>query len=224
MNNSHEQMITRQNAYSFLASLFLLEPKQENIVEVQEELNQFLSEQDQIEVFVTQPEEVDNLTQEFYDLFFVPSSGAYVPPFESTLKNYRSKEKKPYGRLFSKDAVHVQSCYETVGFIPWKMKIFEPLRNVKFPDHIGYELAFMAVLCANEWASREDEEKALQWKNLQHQFLSEHLSKWIDNFAQAMENNAQGFYQKAGMAARNLVLEDLEILTETVFQAKGVLQ
>ena len=104
------------------------------------------------------------------------------------------------------------------------MKIFEPLRNVKFPDHIGYELAFMAVLCANEWASREDEEKALQWKNLQHQFLSEHLSKWIDNFAQAMENNAQGFYQKAGMAARNLVLEDLEILTETVFQAKGVLQ
>ena len=74
-------MITRQNAYSFLASLFLLEPKQENIVEVQEELNQFLSEQDQIEVFVTQPEEVDNLTQEFYDLFFVPSLRVICPSF-----------------------------------------------------------------------------------------------------------------------------------------------
>ena len=81
MNNIHEQIITRQNTYSFLASLFLLEPKQENIVEVQQELNQFLSEQDQLEVFITQPEEVDNLTQEFYDLFFVPSSNVICPSF-----------------------------------------------------------------------------------------------------------------------------------------------
>ncbi len=221
MNNTHDPIIIRQNAYSFLAGLFLLEPNLENIVEVQRLLNSFLSEDEQLEQLITEPEEVDDLSQEYYDLFFVPSSGTYIPPFESTLKNYNPKKKKPYGRLFDKEALEVQAYYEAVGFVPWELDIFPPLKSIKFPDHIGYELAFMSLLCANERACGENGDKAAQWRNLQHQFLSEHLGKWIGNFARALEHNTEGFYQKAGIAARNWVCDDLEHLAETVIQSKG---
>ncbi|QED46027.1 TorD/DmsD family molecular chaperone [Cytobacillus dafuensis] len=221
LTTNDQETLARQNTYGFLASLFLQEPEKENIEEIQQKLNDLINNMDQ--VLITSSEEVDDLIQEYYDLFFVPSSGQYVPPFESALRNYQPKKKKPYGKLFSNDAIHVQSCYDAVGFKPWKLKIFKPLEDVKFPDHIGFELAFMSVLCANEFASRNEEDKAFQWQMLEYEFLSEHLSEWIGNFSLAISNNSAGFYHKCASATHKVVLEDLKILEELANQKRGEL-
>lgn len=221
LTTNDQETLARQNTYGFLASLFLQEPEKDKIEEIGQKLNDLINDMDQ--VMITSSEEVDDLIQEYYDLFFVPSSGQYVPPFESALRNYQPKKKKPYGKLFSNDAVHVQSCYDAVGFEPWKLKIFKPLKDVKFPDHIGFELAFMSVLCANEFASRNEEDKAFQWQMLEYEFLSEHLSKWIGNFSLAISNNTDGFYHKCASATHKVVLEDLKILEELAKQKRGEL-
>lgn len=212
---------TRQNAYSFLASIFLLEPRKETILDVQYELNHFLNNNEKLTVLMSLPDEVESLCQEYYDLFFVPSSGIYIPPFESALKRYQPYKKNAYGQLFSDDALHVQSCYEAVGFIPNQLEIFKPLKELSFPDHIGFELAFMGLLCANELSMFDDAEKAQKWRDLQYHFLSNHLCKWITNFALALKNNTSGFYNKAGVATQNWIFEDLENLKEKTNQKGG---
>lgn len=210
----------RQENYSFLASLFLLEPREEKIDEIEQLLNLILNKKDVVTEYSKQ-NEVKNITQEFYDLFFIPVSGKYVPPFESALRNYRPMEKKPYGQLYGIDALHVQSCYDAVGFDPWKLKMFGPLKQIRFPDHIGYELAFMAVLCASEHRSRGNKEIVDQWQGLQYEFLADHLGKWIENFSAAVANNTVGFYEKCAKAACKIVLEDLKILEEKFTVSRG---
>lgn len=212
---------TRENVYTFLASLFLLEPNQENIITLQKQLNELLEEKEKIKRFIQTEEEVLELCQEYYDLFFVPSSGCYVPPFEAALKNYQPGKKKPFSQLYNKDTVHVQSCYDVVGFNPWKLNIFQPLKDVKFPDHIGFELAFMALLCANDAKSNQELEDNYNWKRLQHQFLAEHLSQWAKNFSLAVKDNSRGFYEKATVAIMNWIFEDLENLEVIVNRKRG---
>lgn len=219
-----QEIEARLHGYSFLASLFLTEPDHKTISEVQTQLKELLPEGEHLNVVKMTNDDVDDLRQLFYDLFFVPSSGVYVPPFESALKNYQPNKKKSYGNLFAKEATHVQSCYEAVGFVPWEMNIFQPIKDVRFPDHIGFELAFMALLCANEMESYGDEKISSQWETLQYQFLSDHLGKWITNFSLAMKNNQAGFYEKAGLAAENWVLDDLHNLEMKMERKRGEYQ
>lgn len=127
---------------------------------------------------------LEEITQEYYDLFFVPSSASYVPPFESAII---SKV------LWGRETVHCAECYKAVGFDPFCLDIFPPLKEQRVPDHIGLQLAFLAFLAkmGAEWG---DEAGAGSWQNLELQFLQEHLMNWVPGYAKAIEKCGETFY------------------------------
>jgi putative dimethyl sulfoxide reductase chaperone len=225
MNKRIENAISRKKIYSFFAEIFLQEPTPSRWSEQCNALEKFFEEESQLEGYEDQvnhliPESlmtaVEKVKQEFYDSFFVPMSGRYVPSFESALRNYTGGRKRAFGPLSSSEGSHVAQCYAAVGFYPWGLEVFAPLREIRLPDHIGFELAFMATLCSSEilaWENRELE-KVNQWQNLQKQFLKEHLNEWLPHFAEAMRENAPGYYAKVAKAAKQWVNTDFEDLEQ----------
>ena len=134
--------------------------------------------------------------QEYYDRFFVPTSTHFIPPYESAIRNrLKSDENTKFGKLESKETFHVKACYEMVSFNPQNLNMFKPLKDIRFPDHIAYEMSFMTFLVAEEEKSLgKNPEKVLRWQNLERQFLNEHLSKWIADYARLSEKKNKGLY------------------------------
>lgn len=222
--------VTRLKVYFFLAEIFLQEPTSSRWPEQRQALIELLKEQGENQDLDESlgniiPEEsattVAKLQQEFYDCFFVPMSKSYVPPFESALQNFTPGKHKPFGALNSPEGNHVAQCYEAVGFNPWELNLFAPLLEIRLPDHIGFELAFMGMLCSSEilaWKSGQFE-KVRQWQNLEEQFLAQHLKQALANFAEAMQEKAPGFYARAARVAQHWVESDYQDLAEGVLIA-----
>ncbi len=83
------------------------------------------------------------------------------------------------------------------------------------PDHITLELEFMYFLALKEAEAREnsDLERADSLRDKQASFLEMHLGKWVSQFGDNIEQNAQTeFYKALGLATKSFVLEDLETL------------
>jgi len=219
--DSLKNAVSRQKVYSFLAEIFLQEPTSTHWSEQRQALAEFLKETGETPEFRDSvPEDlakaVKKVRQEFYDCFFVPMSGHYVPPFESALQNFILGAKKPFGPLNSPEGNHVAKCYAAAGFYPWGLNIFGPLREIRFPDHIGFELAFMAMLCASEilaWEKGRSED-ASKWQHAQQKFLKEHLVQWVPQLAQAMHEIAPGYYAEAAKVAEQWVKSDSENLAQ----------
>ena len=133
---------------------------------------------------------LEEITQEYYDLFFVPSSASYVPPFESAIV---SKV------LWGRETVHCAECYKAVGFDPFGLDIFPPLKEQRVPDHIGLQLAFLAFL-AKMGAECGGEAGAVSWQKLELQFLQEHLMNWVPLYAKAVEKCGETFYMALTVA------------------------
>lgn len=231
INDSLRQnAVTRLTVYSFLAEIFLQEPSPSRWPEQRQALIELLKEQGENQDLNESlgnivPEDltttVAKLRQEFYDCFFVPMSKSYVPPFESALQNFIPGKRKPFGPLNSTEGSHVAKCYGAVGFNPRELNLFAPLREIRLPDHIGFELAFMARLCFSEieaWKSGQLG-KVRQWQNLEKQFLNDHLQQFLTHFASAMEEKAPGFYARAARAAQQWVVSDYQDLAEGVLIA-----
>jgi len=221
-----ESAQSRMQIYTALAEIFLQLPILENIKDQASLINALLNE-DENEAVVDNYGAIEAIKQEYYDLFFVPMSGLYIPPYESALLEYNVAKKRPYGQLFGSAARHVQACYEDVGFNYQELNIFEPLKDITFPDHIGFELAFMGLLCLAEKSALEKEEEAglteaKGWVELQSQFLDEHLSKWVSNLAKAIKNNSNGFYAKAALATASWIDEELSYLNSQAFRGEDM--
>ena len=109
------------------------------------------------------------------------------------------------------EASHVAACYAAVEFHPQTLNVFAPLKEIQLPDHVGFELAFMARLCAAEQEAWDKKHlvEALKWQTFELQFLREHLSQWLENFARALQDLAPGYYAQAARAAENWVALDL---------------
>lgn len=187
---------SRQKIYGLLASVFLQNPTTERL-DQQRGVLQFLLK-DKID-WATLPGDIEALDQEFYDCFFVPTSGHYVPPYESALLFYTEGHKK-FGRLNGPSTSHIAHCWRETGFSIDSVSMFEPLRQSFMPDHIGLQLAFMTFLCGAELnafmpeSSDDTLVSALKWRSYQLGFVKDHLRNSIDTFAQALEEIAPGYY------------------------------
>lgn len=226
--NKTENAVFRQKVYSFLAEIFLQEPNVKRWPEQLWALEEFINETDETPEFRDLiPENVgkavEKVQQEFYDCFFVPMSGQYVPPFESALQHFKPGVKRPFGSLNSPEGDHVAKCYAAVGFNPWELNIFAPLREVRLPDHIGFELAFMAMLCTSEISAGENNqlEEVLKWQETEKQFLKEHLVLWVPQFTQAMDEIASGYYAEAAKAVEQWVKSEWEDLDKVLISQEG---
>ncbi len=155
---------------------------------------------------------LEEITQEYYDLFFVPSSARYVPPFESAII---SKV------LWGRETVHCAECYKAVGFDPFGLDIFPPRKEQRVPDHIGFQLAFAAFL-AKMGAECEDEAAASSWRNLELQFLQEHLKNWVPLYAKAVEKCGETFYVALTAALTHFLATAVTVL-EHIQRKRGEL-
>ncbi|WP_434511618.1 TorD/DmsD family molecular chaperone [Desulfitobacterium sp. AusDCA] len=213
----------RLNTYSFLAEIFLQEPHLNRWPKQYQIINEQLKEMGEIPSFLNHILEggstiIEKVRQEFYDCFFVPRSERYVPPFESALRNYKPGVRKPFGALNSPEGNHVAQCYKALNFDSWELNIFAPLREIRLPDHIGFELAFMAMLCGAEYEAWKNDqlEYAQKWREMERRFLVEHLSQWISQFSQALQEIAPGFYADAAKVTEQWVLSDSEDLVQSI--------
>lgn len=206
----------RIKIYKLLAYGYLNKPSQEFLQSL-DHTKPFFQEMINTKIPNYKEDDLENIAQEYYDRFFVPKSGIYVPPFESAIVNrtYDGLQVK-YGRLDSNETIHVKTCYEMVNFKPDKLKMFEPLRYISFPDHIAYELAFIAYLCESHYYAlcKGEKENIFRWNNLQKQFLQEHLLKWIRDYSSLTKSIKEGFYSYLTEISASWVEFDLYFLDE----------
>lgn len=211
-----EEAESRQRIYGFLAGAFLLKPSPASTSRYTSVLHDMLENHGLQSNGEEQSNDYDAIEQKYYDCFFVPTSGCYVPPYESALLNYDPATSKHFGRLNGNAAQHIALCWKATGFEPDKLIMFEPLRQSYMPDHIGLELAFMSFLCGAEkrallgGTSPESASNAAKWREYQGGFLREHLCKWVSNFAKAICSSAPGYYAHVAVATSAWVDADSE--------------
>ena len=189
----------RKKTYELLTYCLLNVPTEDvlqSMIKGQEILN-YLTEDSSFVGYSIDIANLEKYVQEYYDRFFVPGSSMFVPPYESSVRRrYLDGKKIKYGKLDSEETFHVKACYEMVSFKPRELNMFKPLKEIQFPDHIAYEMAFMTFLAFEELNSLEkgEKSKAENWKNLQTQFLDSHLIKWVGDLAMLSEEKGKGLY------------------------------
>lgn len=135
-------------------------------------------------------QELEDLLWEYTRLFIGPYK-LPCPPWESV---YTSSK-----RLIMQEAHdEVQSFYNEVGLKINNLTIM--------PDHIGVEQNFLAVLLQK---MNDEPEKRPHYMDIGKRFLNDHLTRWIQPFAQDMERAADSlFYKTLARTTRVLIMEE----------------
>lgn len=216
MHNKIDITTNRYKMYDMLSYALMNEPDGKLIAAL-EETNELFKDEIEVDFSFVRDIKLEDLVQEYYDRFFVNSSDLYVPPFEAAIRNKSKDDKKvKYGKLDSKETFHVKACYEMVDFKPRELNMFLPLKDNPFSDHIAFEMAFMTFMVNNEFVSLNEgnEKTANDWKGLQKQFIKEHLSKWIDDYAELTRNKGEGLYSFITNIAALWINLDFEYICE----------
>lgn len=133
---------------------------------------------------------IEELRQEFWDLFVVPGK-RFVAPVQSVYLDTREIEGERVGGLLMGDsAVAVQRALAAAGLER------DNARPVP-PDHIAVELAFLSHLCEREsvaW-NQGDVDAAKETRQAARRFLEEHLLRWLPRLRERVRDRARlGFY------------------------------
>jgi len=101
---------------------------------------------------------------------------------------YQSIFLDPEGLLGGEESARVQASYARGGF--------DVAITDASPDHLGYELAFLAFLCGAEADALEDDLPEIAALMRQHQadFLAAHLLRWLAPFTVAVGRQGAAFY------------------------------
>jgi TorA maturation chaperone TorD len=189
----------RSNVYHLLAMLYLKEASPELLTilksrEIIESLNELGSDFKDILSNKQQEILLDELSQEYAALFIVPGG---IPPYESVrLKDLLNQE----------PAWKTEEFYKRCGLI-----IKEDCKT--FPDHLGMELEFMAYLSDKESTAWEekDEKAAAEWNNLQKEFFSNHINKWVFGFLDDLDRFAfHPFYKEVAKLTKGFLETERE--------------
>jgi len=182
----------RSNVYHLLSRIYLKELTPEVLAvlmsrEVKETLKDLGMDIDQALPDTLEDNKLlDALATEYAALFIVPGG---IPPYESV----RLK-----GLLCQEPEREVREFYRRCG-----LTIKEDCKV--FADHLGMELEFMGYLVDKEAEAWKNggEESAREWVNLQKEFFSNHLDKWVFGFLKDMDMCAfHPFYKGLGRLTR----------------------
>jgi len=204
----------KEALYSLFASLYLSPPTAEQL--------KILSNPEAMEVFALlvkdEPQtialkeltshinkaSIEDIRNEFNSLFVVPNKGSYVPPYESC---FREKRGGNIGNLWGETTADVAKFYREAGYETQNPS------GVFAPDHIGVEFAFVAKLCSDRLRCLEnhDSQKANRIEVLRKSFLEQHLSRWFEDFSNALSiSHSSFFYKHLTRLATQLVFSDLK--------------
>ncbi len=197
--NSEEISVWAQ-LYDLTAGMYLQEPTVERVsslVPLADMIGTLLAEKSLSRLLAQAGEtSMPTLRQEYYDLFTVPVSGRYLPPFESA-----QRESRLWGPLTHE----VQAFYEETGFRTELLSISPCWNEMTILDHVGFELAFVGGLLRSATTAMDEEAKrALLATTMQ--FVERHLIRWLPDFGQKVQAHAEtSFYQAVGLLTERLV-------------------
>lgn len=134
-----------------------------------------------------------DLSQCYYDRFFVPVSPYYVPLVESCVMQRRQTENGwELGSCDGPSADHVLRCYKIVGFDWRELEGCALAVQTAKPDSLAIEAAFVAFLKkAESQAEKADCESIGQ---LCDEFVRLHPARWAGDAAMLMEQKGDDFY------------------------------
>ncbi len=173
---------------AFAADLYLNEPDSERLANCRsagESLIDIFPEESFPEMFASVTTgSAAEILQEYFDLFFVPVSGSYLPPFEAA---HREKYLAP------ELPVLIGHLYSETGFKPERLAIPSYMRSLTRPDHIGFEMAFLARVLNSSLIFMADGD--LQQANMLREtaiaFHSTYFGRWASAFGKRLEETAR---------------------------------
>lgn len=178
----------RADWYQFLSLGFLREPSADFLAQYKQVLHKLLKCCSPISGLYDSLVKLDECTvtaQDYYDMFFVPQSGAYVPLFESAVVNGQlTKTGFQFGLLQDRQGAEVNKIYQLFRFNPHELQIYSPLKFNPFSDHLGFELAFMSFLAYQEQLL--DDGANLELRKWQSYFIKEHLGPFSSQLQTAL--------------------------------------
>ena len=203
----------RSGLYRLLSALFRSEPAAALVNQLrQAEFRDALAGAGVIlpDDFYTSPgkEYLTELEMEYARLFIGP--GSHISPHESVHRE--DEESGLYGRA----TVKVRQFLETAGFT------LQPDYN-GLPDHISVELELMQVLAGYEAGAwdRNETELAMTCLELEKDFISQHLIRWIPAFCiKIIEEAEHPFYREIA----KLMNDFIEMEADTISMSKTGLQ
>lgn len=108
----------------------------------------------------------------------------FLGPFEILASPYASTYLAPEGRLMGEVSLDAARAYAEAGLGPGS-------RPREVPDHVCLELEFMYCLAFEEATTADP-----IWAERQGRFWSDHLGRWLPDFAEAMSRaNVDPLYQ-----------------------------
>ncbi|BCO08020.1 hypothetical protein GF1_03960 [Desulfolithobacter dissulfuricans] len=186
-----EELLAWASLADFTARLYLTEPSTENCSACRkwgELLADILPDENLPELLTrVNPEQADDLRQEFFDLFLVPMSGVYTPPFENAHR---------YGSMANGLSQIIGELYQAAGFYPETLDIPFYLKQMGRNDHLGLELVFFAnLLYSADKASSQSEAERL--RDTASQFFQEYPGQWAGSYGRELMEKARSPYFSA---------------------------
>lgn len=197
-NNQKEVIAeTRSGMYGLLARIYQQEPTKELLVLIDQPGFQQALIHAGVKLELNLPKtDWDNmlldLATEYTRLFIGP--GKHISPHESVHINSE-------GGLWGAATVAVSQFIKSIGFE------FQ-VENSVIPDHISVEFELMQRLAhyeAQAWET-DDEQRAVDCLAVEHQFLKQHLIKWVPQFCeQVITETELLFYREMAKLTRDFI-------------------
>lgn len=161
----------------------------------------------------------DDGERRFSERFLVASSPLYLPATESHLRDAVCEEDGSW-KLAPSDGrhmTHVVRCYRQLGFEFRKLRGSQALVQSARPDHVAFEVAFVAsvLLGAAQAAERGEGHHAKAAQAFADAFVEEHLARWAARLAAFAEKTAYDYYAMVLAALAHWVEVDAADSPET---------
>lgn len=186
---SFEIALARSRMYEWLGRAFLHG--------MSTELLPYAVDIPELAAVLPEPFEHDAAAAEYQALF-----GFNIFPYQSIFLDTT-------GLLGGNETVRVQGSYDRSGFSLEK-------RDVS-PDHVGYELTFLAFLCGAEADAWEDDlpEIAERMQRRQSDFVQSHLLRWIAPFTAAILRQGSPFYTALAELTQAMIADHASTILPT---------
>ncbi|WP_339061096.1 molecular chaperone TorD family protein [Tepidibacillus marianensis] len=188
---SISEITAREQLYQFFASLFLKEPSREwmeGLIVTTPHLKELFSDEisctewDQwMDRFHQGQLKIEEIQQDFYDFFFVPTSGRYSPAVESIVLD---------NQMWGEREIDLAERYEEAKFSPEQLDTYLPIKQLGMSDHLGFQLGYMAHLCNMETHSRMKIRQRIQGEEVE--MLEDHLIPFIQKYTKEFLSLATG--------------------------------
>jgi TorA maturation chaperone TorD len=208
MEDALNKVCQRADSYKLLSECYHLPDNAllQKIIEVAQTDNFFA----ELKACITSDLDLESLKIDYTRLFVGPFK-LLAPPYGSVYLEDN--------RIMGASTLDVRSCYESEGM---DVVIKEA------PDHIAVELEFMYYLVVKQIeATKEENPRNIRsYQDKQDHFLGTHLARWVTEFSENVQKNAQTeFYKKLAGLTEVFVQKDAETLAHYgVFDSRSQLE